>query len=228
MWVIPSHGRVKKLGQLIESMGPLDRKEPFAVVVCDMDPAVPEYESMTLPDGWILEVARGEYSYCGEKMNYAFARWPQAKFYGHICDDVLIGTPDKLPELSHDAGDWYMSFPDDGVHTGKLVCFPCSGGELIRTIGFWAHPAFKHNCIDSVLDDIARHCELLKPRLDIRFIVKHPFFNTAPTDPTYERVHDINVAAGDLYHKVWSGTKARDEVILRVEAAYAEYQRKLQ
>lgn len=225
MWVIPSHGRVKRLGELIESMGPLDRKEPFAVVVCDQDPAVYEYQVMTLPEGWILEVAKGEYTYCGEKMNYALARWPQAKFYGHLCDDVLMAEPDRLPELSHDAGDWYMSFPNDGIYDGRLVCFPCSGGELIRAMGFWAHPDLKHNCLDSVLDDVARSCELLKPRLDIRFIVKHPFFNTAPTDATYERVHDINVEAGHIYHQKWAGTKFRDEVLARVQQGYDAYRR---
>jgi hypothetical protein len=223
MWVIPSHGRVKRLKELIESMGPLDRQEPFAVVTCDMDPAVYEYEAMTLPEGWKLVMAQGEYSYCGEKMNFALQHFPDAKFYGHICDDVLIGTPDKLPELSHDAGDWHMSFPDDGIYSGRLICFPCSGGELIRAMGFWAHPDLKHNCLDSVLDDVGRTCGLLKPRLDIRYIIKHPFFNTCPNDATYERVHDINLEAGKIFHEKWAGTKFRDEVLARVNAGYQEY-----
>lgn len=223
MWVIPSHGRVRKLGELIESMGEQDRAEPFTVVVCTMDPALPEYERMTLPSGWVLLIADGEYSYCGEKMNYAFERLPQAPFYGHLCDDVLMAEPDRLPELRAAAGEWYMSYPDDGLHRNSLVCFPCTGGELLRTVGWWAHPALKHNCLDSVLDDIGRSSKLLKPRMDIRFVVKHPSFGTAPMDDTYRRVEEINLNAGDVYHKEWHSSPMRPQILERVRKGFEQY-----
>ena len=219
MWVIPSHNRIKRLGELIESMGPLDRKQPIAVVICSRDEAFDDYFKMKLPSGWILMVADGDYTYCGEKMNFALEHLPDARFYGHITDDILMNEPDRLSELSEAAGDWKVSFPDDGAHAPRLICFGCCGGKLLRTIGWWAHPALKHNCIDSVIDDIAKHLNLAVPMMDIKFIVKHPCRGNAESDETYARVRDININAGHVYRECWINHPMREETFQRIREA---------
>src|SRR3990167_5539646 len=129
MWVIPSHGRANKLQELAASFGREDLRQPVMVVLCDQDPSWQDYLKFTWPVSWHIEVARGDYTYCGEKMNWAFERLSSAPFYGHLCDDVLIETQDRLGELVEAAGNWHISYPNDGVYHGDLVCFPVCGGK---------------------------------------------------------------------------------------------------
>jgi hypothetical protein len=216
MYVIPSHGRLKKLKELCESMSASDRAQPVLVVVCDQDPTHPDYFKETWPESWRLRVAYGEYSYCGEKMNWALKNYPNLRFYGHLCDDVLLTGKDTLAELSEAAGDWYMSYPCDGIYNTDLICFPVTGGNLIREIGWWAHPMFKHNCLDSVLTDIAKTLRIEKPMMHLRYIVKHPLLGTAEWDDTYRRVEPINREAGHLFDTKWRDSEERRALMVRL------------
>ena len=216
MYVIPSHKRLKKLLELCESMSENDRAQPILVVVCNRDETFREYLRATFPPSWAISVAEGDFTYCGEKMNWALEHFPKCKFYGHLCDDVLLQGKDVLGALAEDAGDWYMAYPNDGIYNTDLACFPVSGGKLIRAMGFWAHPMFKHNCLDSVLDDIGRTLKIHKPRMDLRYIIKHPLLNTAEWDETYRRVEPINREAGHLYDTKWRDSAERSELMARL------------
>lgn len=223
MYVIPSHGRSLKLQQLCESMSDNDRKQPVMVVVCDQDPTYEDYYKVRWPESWRIKTAYGEYSYCGEKMNWALERLPRAKYYGHLCDDVLLTGKDTLGELAEAAGDWYMAYPDDGLYrNADLVCFPVTGGKLIREMGFWAHPWFKHNCLDSVLTDVGKTLKVLKPMLHLHYVVKHPFFGTAEMDETYARVETINRKAGFIYDTQWHPGPERKELMARLNKVLNE------
>jgi len=191
------------------------------VVVCDQDPTYVDYFKEIWPDSWRIKVAYGDFTYCGEKMNWALEALPEAKFYGHLCDDVLLQGKDVLAELVEAAGDWYMAYPNDGIYNTDLACFPVSGGKLIREIGWWAHPMFKHNCLDSVLDDLGRTLKIHKPMMHLRYIVKHPLLNTAEWDDTYRRVEKINSEAGYLYDTQWKDSAARNELLARLNSALA-------
>lgn len=223
MWIVPSHGRPDWCMRLADSFGPEDLKQPVAVVLCDRDPKVDEYLKRSWPETWAIRVAVGEYTYCGEKMNWALQKYPNAKFYGHLCDDVWIETKNMLPQLAEAAGDWRMSYPSDGIYDDQeptgLICFPCSGGKLIRTIGWWAHPMLKHNCLDSVLTDIGRSLGIAVNMRHLKLGMVHPVNRKAEWDDTYQRVEQINLEAGDIYHKVWDMKPARKEVLDRIKAA---------
>lgn len=222
MFVIPSHGRLKKLRELLDSFGTEDLRLPVMVVVCDRDPSYPDYLKATWPRSWQVHVANGDYTYCGEKMNWAFKRLPDARYYGHLCDDVLIETQNKLQTLVEAAQDWWIAYPNDGLYHGDLTCFPVCGGKLVRTWGWWAHPMFKHNCLDSVIDDIGRTLGLLRYFKEIRYIVKHPMLNTAPWDDTYRRVEEINRQAGYLYDTKWKDTPERAAFLKNVKRQVEE------
>lgn len=217
MFVIPSRDRVKKLRELAASFGQQDLKQPVMVVVCSRDPNWEDYFDERWPERWQVHVAEGDFTYCGEKMNWAYARLPDAKFYGHLCDDVLIGTQDKLAELVEVAGDWNIAYPNDGVYHGDLTCFPVSGGKLTRLWGWWAHPWFKHNCLDSVIDDIGRTLGVLKYCKDVKFVCKHPLFGNAEWDETYRRVEPINREAGVIFDTKWKDSQERREFMDRIK-----------
>ena len=222
MFVIPSHNRLKKLRQLLESFGHEDLKVPVMVVVCNKDPSYPEYFKATWPRSWQIHLAEGDYTYCGEKMNWAYQRLPEARYYGHLCDDVLIETQNRLQDLVDAAQDWFIAYPNDGIYHGDLACFPVTGGKLVRAWGWWAHPLFKHNCLDSVIDDIGRTLGLLRFFKDIRYIVKHPVLGTAEWDDTYRRVEKINQEAGHLYDTKWRDSEDRRVFLARVKRAVEE------
>lgn len=216
MYVIPSHQRLQKLSALCESMSDNDRQQPVMVVVCDQDPTYQDYYKVTWPDSWRIKTAYGEYSYCGEKMNWALEHLPEAKFYGHLCDDVLLTGQDTLGELAEKAGDYYMAYPCDGIYNTDLICFPVTGGKLIREVGWWAHPKFKHNCLDSVLTDIGKGCKIERPCMHLRYIVKHPLLGTAEWDETYRRVEPINQQAGYIYDTLWRDSQERRDLMTRL------------
>jgi len=224
MWVIPSRARPDWLARLCDSFGPEDLKEPVAVILCKEDPKWDEYYRRQWPETWSINLAPEGHTYCGEKMNWALAQFPKAKFYGHLCDDVWIKTKDMLPQLSAAAGDWKISYPGDGIYDdqGKeaIICFPCSGGKLIRALGWWAHPDLKHNCIDSVLTDIARmvpDCEVNMRHLELGMV--HPSVRKDTWDETYERVELINLEAGTIYHRVWDRQPAQKDALNRIREA---------
>jgi len=224
MWVVPSHGRPKLLKRLADSFGSEDLKQPLVVVLCDKDPLWPEYLKEKWPASWDFAVARGEYTYCGEKMNFALEKYPQAKFYGHLCDDVWIQTKDMLSELAEKAGDWNISFPSDGIYDEQppenLVCFPCMGGKLVRAIGWWAFPELKHNCIDSVITDIGAKLGLLVNCRHLRLSMLSPADRVNHWDDTYKRVELINLEAGQIYHSSWEKNE-REATLARVREAMA-------
>jgi hypothetical protein len=220
MWVIPSHGRPGWLKRLADSFGPLDLKEPVTVILCEKDAKVREYLRIKWPDSWNIWVASGETTYCAEKLNFAFNRMPNERFYGHLCDDVWLLTQDMLPQLSEAAGDWKVSYPSDGIYDDQpegIICFPCMGGKLVRAIGWWAHPALKHNCIDSVWTDIARTLGLVVDMRHLKLGMTHPANRAAEWDDTYRRVEAINLEAGGIYHAVWDGKPERTKILNRIK-----------
>ena len=222
MWVVPSHGRPKLLKRLADSFGPKDLEQPVTVVLCDQDSAVPEYLQERWPASWGFMIATGENTYCGEKMNFALEHLPHEKFYGHLCDDVWIQTKDMLVELSEAAEDWKISFPSDGIYDEQppenLVCFPCMGGKLVRSIGWWAFPELKHNCIDSVITDIGVKLGLLVNMRHLRLSMLSPADRVNFWDDTYKRVELINLEAGNIYHTSWEKV-AREPTLVRIRAA---------
>ncbi len=222
MWIVPSHGRPKLLKRLADSFGPEDLKQRVAVILCDRDPSVPEYFLEKWPRTWDFSIAHGEYSYCGEKMNFALEKYPQAKFYGHLCDDVWIQTQNMLAQLAEAAGDWKIAFPADGIYDEQppenLVCFPCMGGKLVRSIGWWAFPELKHNCIDSVITDIGVRLGLLVNMRHLRLSMLSPAERVNFWDDTYKRVELINLEAGGIYHTSWEKVE-REKTLARIRAA---------
>lgn len=167
-------------------------------------------------------LAHGEFTYCGEKMNWALEQLPEAKFYGHLCDDVLLTGKDTLAELVEAAGDWHVSYPNDGIYNTDLICFPVMGGKLVREIGWWAHPLFKHNCLDSVISDLAKTLKIEKPLMHLRYIIKHPLLGTAEWDDTYRRVEPINREAGYLFDTRWRDGLERKELLAKLERVLNE------
>jgi len=221
MFIVPSRGRPQRLLQLIDSFGSNDLRLPVVVVLSADDETAKDYFKLKLPLTWGIIVDPTTPGSNGAALNFAYRSFPNAAFYGLLADDVLIETKDRLADLAKAAGRWFVSAPNEGHHENNLFCYPVLGGELVRTLGWIAFPPLQHNCIDSVIDDIAKALRLDRYFPDIKFIAKHPAYGNAPSDATYERADEFNKLSGDSYTRQWHGIE-RAPTLNRIKAAMAE------
>lgn len=190
MWCLPTHKRPEKLQRFIDSLRGSDLNEPILLVLWKDDPRLADYNKMTLPKQWTTFY--GEQRLCRDKMNQAFAMWQHDSFYGLLTDDIELATPGMLKTLREAAESGKFVWPNDGYWFEKLATHPVAPGELIRALGFWAHPDFPHNGIDSVLYIVAQELGLAHYMPECQIKVTHPAFGTAPADETYAEARQLN------------------------------------
>jgi len=218
MYCIPSRSRPNRLAEFAASFGADDLKLPVCVVLSADDPFVDRYFEKKWPDTWGFIVSPNSPGSCGDALNFFFSSFPTEKYYGLLSDDILLDTPNTLRMLAEAAGDWGVTVADEGHHHDSLYCYTVMGGKLVRAIGWWAFPGLKHNCIDSVIDDIARTLRLNRYMPEVRFVAKHPAYGNAPGDDTYTRAEEFNKGASDIYGQQWHG-KEREPTLARIKAA---------
>jgi len=221
MFIVPSRGRPQRLLQLIDSFGSNDLKLPVVVVLSIDDNTAEDYFKLKLPLTWGIIVDPTIPGSNGAALNFAYRSFPNAAYYGLLADDVLIETKDRLADLAKAADRWFVSAPNEGHHEKSLLCYPVLGGELVRTLGWIAFPPLQHNCIDSVIDDIAKALRLDRYFPDVKLIAKHPDYGNASSDATYERAKEFNKTAGDIYARQWHGVE-RAPTLARIRAAIAK------
>lgn len=216
MFFIPTHNRVEKLKRFFASLGVADLWLPFRILLWHDDPAFSDYMEQEWPCPIIT--LTGKASYCNEKLNEAFRVYPNEPWYGFFGDDVVVKAKNSLHLLIERAERWNIAFPDEGNGwPGHVVI----GGNLLRAMGFFAHPDLKHNCIDSVWNDIGLHFNLLRPCPEIECFLEnavHRDERQCPMDEAYARVQTINQTASFDYHRFWL---RRDQPIVfeRIERA---------
>lgn len=183
MWCLPTHKRPEKLKLFLDSLSGVDSDEKVLLMIWREDPRKEDYLRMDFPDSWSVYV--GAEQFCRDKMNKAFAIYPNEAFYGLLTDDIRLLTPGMLFKMRREAEKGKFVWPDDGIWHERLSTHPVVWGEFVRALGFWAHPQFVHNGIDSVLFIIAQELGLSKYMGECRIEVLHPSFGTAETDETY-------------------------------------------
>lgn len=215
MWLIPTHGRALRLKRLLESLSE-ERETSFLVVKWRGDKTLYEYNQMKWPHNVSFILSPPDASYCGEKLNYVFSLFPDEPFYGWLADD-LVWRSGPLSLLPLEAGEWGISYPDDGYAHEALPTHFCLGGKLARASGFLAHPWFPQNCMDSVWDSVGRELGLLRYVPQVLFEHEHCALSTRYSiDDTYLRSAPINRDAGFLFDNVWLPSDDRVALIERI------------
>ena len=197
MWVLPTHKRPRKLVRFLNTFGDQDLLERVTLVLWNGDPYLNEYDKVfkELPKTW--DVVVGTERLMGEKLNAMFRSNPTAPFYGILTDDILLATPNMLPELRREAESGKFTWPDDGVHGPRMSTHPVAPGRLIRALGYWGHPDLPQNGLDLVLYRVATALDILKYRGDLKLQVFHPMVNGMDDDETYHDAVDYNARAVD-------------------------------
>jgi hypothetical protein len=202
MWCLPTHKRPEKLRRLVDSLGRKDAEEHVIVMMWKDDPRLQDYSviALGLPRNWDVWIS--DRRLCGEKMNALYEAFPQEDFYGFLSDDVQIGTKGMLALLRESAQDGKFAWPNDGIHGVRNSTHPVAPGDMIRAMGFWAHPRFLHNGLDTVLYRVANALSLCDYKEELKLIVQHPTAtgHVEEDDDTYREARELNQKAiDDMY-----------------------------
>lgn len=183
MWILPTLGRPKECAEVIASMIARGITTQGILVVNGTEDE-DAYRQIPLPSNWTIEVLPENIGACGA-MRKAFADYPQEPWYGLICDDEYVFTDqfDKL--LIEAAGDWCISHGNDGV-PGNIHTYVAIGGELVRSVGFWAIDELWHGHHDRIWQKIGYGLGLIRFCSDVQ--TEHRTFDyqtVAEKDATY-------------------------------------------
>ena len=197
MWIMPSI-RPRLVERVFATAPPTS---PGIVVVDRQD--APKYQDVTLPASWSLHVVDG-CPYFRDKVNRAFADFPDAPFYGVIGDDMVAETPGWDVMLAERAGTTKIAGSSQ-VHFDNHIGAGCIGGDLVRALGWLCLPVVTHFYSDAALELIGAEFGCLTVHRDIRIAHHHFAVGLAEKDASYAARGDSNVD-GAAFH-LWQQTE---------------------
>lgn len=211
MILLPSRGRPQKLKRFFDAYAATKATEPGLLMTEPRDREA--YLSVELPANWRhVEVAP---SLVGKKYNDgAFFYAPGEPRYFLMADDCVPETPEWDRALAHAAGSWKIAFGDNLMRPNPPIGHPCIGGELVRALGWIAHPAFGHFYWDNLLRDIAQDVGdtlVYVPEV----ITRHLHFTVTGDKDVFERGH---VGADQSLYEDWK-LNGRAADVARVRSA---------
>ncbi len=157
------------------------------VVYVDYDETASEYRKLRLPKNWRIVFA-DEWGSLQASMDWCFRNYPDASQYGWLADDTYPRTEGWDTALEQAAGEWCLSYANDlwfadgditrhELEIGdNLSSGLCWGGELVRTVGWWALPEVRQAGIDTAWTSICGPLGLNRYLDDI--IVEHKNYKT--------------------------------------------------
>lgn len=215
-WFCPSLGRpnnLKRLADLWETAG----VTKLHVRLMEDDKELDKYLSISYPDAWEIKI--GKRLFLSQMLNEFADENPKENCYGFIGDDVVPITNNWARRLEEEAGDWFLSFPDDEIHHGNLCPHMCVGGELLRAIGWWGNPLLHHSFIDNTLMTIGASLELCQYVEEVKFEHWHPIIEKADMDNTYWAAQKEYQRDEYFFHQ-WTKEPATFEHLRRILNAY--------
>lgn len=150
------------------------------VYVSDDDPLLSEYQ---LND---VNFIIGPYRTLVEVTNHISCDvLPDFPYYSEVNDDHIYRTPawdKKLIEALEATGGWGMSYG----FTQNLPTAIMLSGNIVKTLGYFFYPKFKHQYIDNFLKDITQGIGRMIYVPDVFIEHCHPGFGKAQQDKIYE------------------------------------------
>ena len=160
MWFCPALKRPEALRRLADSWEKYEAGTPLVVRVWEDDPRREEYFAQKWPAGWEFYVSDTEHT--AQALNEFFAKYPDEPVYGYISEDVVLTGQGGLAHLEALAEPFFIAYPNDTRHRNTLPTYCAIGGDLVRTLGWFAPPFLKQRHIEQVWNVLGRHCGLLR------------------------------------------------------------------
>jgi hypothetical protein len=152
------------------------------------DPKKKEYYAYRWPKSW--HFYESHIKLLAPSMNeFVQEHRPDAESYGFIADDVVLRTPGGLELLNALADPCYIAYPNDTIQRHVMATHFCVGGELVRLLGWWAHPEVSHS-VDVPLTVLGRLTGLLRYAPFVIFDHQHFVTGKAPQDATYGATYE--------------------------------------
>lgn len=218
LFLLPSYNRPELLWRFFEAFRHTGATLPGVVILADEDPALPLYHKLELPplwSFWIMERSETEPERCFAASlrgwmaaHQEFMGW--CKWLGFLTDDHLPITPGWDVELVKTLqGRVHIASTNDGWQAPRrMVGAQVHTGAVLRAVGYFFPPRFRHLYIDDIWESIGRVMNIWQTRMDI--LVEHHHYlnpaNPARKDPVYQETEKFYSADAALYAE-WCRTE---------------------
>ncbi len=225
MFSLPTRGRPHNLRRFLAAYEDTRATAPMWLRLDRDDPALAEYDAITLPDHWLKTVGPRLENRCNGCVAEMYATFPDEPVYGLMADDLIPRTDRWDAHLIEAAGSSRLAYGDDGKWGAELATHPVIGGDLARAIGWLVLPTVLHSFVDTALFVIASRAKRLAYLPEVKLEHMHPLANDehgrpkAEMDDTY-RFRETYVPDQAAFYK-WQGTDLRP-VVDRVRARFPE------
>lgn len=186
IWLLSTRGRPEQCQEVLDACTDTGMTTP-GVVYVDEDTGL--YNNLQLPDNWTIH-REPTWGSLQASMSWCFNEYPDASRYGWLADDTYPRTREWDVQLEDAAGDWCLSYANDlwlsqqdptALEMGNdLSSGLCWGGELVRTVGWWALPGVRQAGIDTAWCSIVSALGLHRYRPHIT--VEHKNWRTNKRD----------------------------------------------
>lgn len=234
MWFYPSYGRAQRAAVVMESTRAFGAESDGILLVSEDDPQISAYRELNMPRGWALHVSPAGHGWMGDKLNAAFKAHPNECWYGWIADDHVIKT-DFEGQLRGAAGRFGIASANDLVKSNedtnrsRMHGVAVFGGDLLRSIGFWAPEGVRHLYFDDVWELIGRTLGVWRVLMGVVTQHAHPIYGTAPMDETYRRGNSPERCAEDKASFIrWCETQSVQDILRASNAIDADRAKVLQ
>lgn len=199
MWILTSLARPDRIRRVVSTYA-WGGESQVVLALWEGDTRLPEYRASEWPESWKIEIVpmRGN----GPTYNEILRRYPGEKCYGFLADDVVLDVQGMLRMLETAAGDWGVTYPNDGIQGERLCTMPCLGGELVRAVGYLSPAKIIHWAIDNIWYEIGRQLGTLRYMPELSYTHLHHLNGKALMDRTY---HEATIASmgWENFYRQW-------------------------
>lgn len=182
VWLLSTRGRPKDCQAVLDACAATGMTSRGVVYV---DETVDAYKGLRLPQNWVLH-SEPEWGSLQASMQWVFNAFADAENYGWLADDTYPRTEGWDRVLEAAAGEFGFAHARDlwlsEQHRpvlergGDMSSGLCWGGELVRTVGWWALPGVRQAGIDTAWCAIIEPLRLCTYVHDV--VVEHKNYRT--------------------------------------------------
>ena len=195
MWSLPTRGRPQSLQRFVNAYKNTNAISTVYVRLDIDDSSLSEYKKISLPE--TFEIVIGDRIGLKATMEEMFHKYPNELWYGLAADDLIPKTNNWDQLLIKQAGLKQIAYPNDLGKNTALPTHPVVGGDLVRAVGWFGHPATYHFYLDDAWQFIGENLNIITRLDDVIVEHVHYSFKKSPTDQTYlDRKHDLKKDGG--------------------------------
>ena len=154
MWLLPSRGRPKECQEAIDACTAAGMTSRAVVSI---DTRISDYPDLVVPKNWTIDRSPLDMA---DAMRWALDRFPNDRTYGWLSDDLRPVTEHWDKMLEKAAEPWSIVCCYEGADVrarNEMTGAMCWGGELVRTVGWWALPGVRQAGIDDAWYNVIGH-----------------------------------------------------------------------